>query len=80
VEVPSEAFGGRRQVRSLIRLLVSRRDTFVSRDVLAEALWPERMPADPSGNLSVLVRRARLALGTPSLIVTGPSGYCLVRR
>jgi DNA-binding SARP family transcriptional activator len=78
VEVPSEAFGGRRQVRSLIRLLVSRRDTFVSRDVLAEALWPERMPADPSGNLSVLVRRARLALGTPSLIVTGPSGYCLV--
>ncbi|MCA1846436.1 MAG: GAF domain-containing protein [Actinobacteria bacterium] len=77
LEVPAGAFGGR-QVRTLIRLLVTRRDTFVSRDVLAEALWPERMPADPSGNLNVLVRRARTALGTPSLIVTGQRGYSLV--
>ena len=76
-EVPTRAFRGR-QVRTLIRILVSRPDTFVSRDVLAEALWPERMPTDPSGNLSVLVRRARAALGTPSLIVTGPGGYSFV--
>ncbi len=73
-EVPPASFGGR-LVRVLIRLLVSRRGAFVSRDVLAEALWPERMPADPSANLRVLVQRARAALGDPALIVTGPSGY-----
>ncbi len=73
-EVPAASFGGR-LVRVLIRLLVSRRGSFVSRDVLAEALWPERMPADPSGNLRVLVRRARAALEDPALIVTGPGGY-----
>ena len=73
-EVPAPAFRGR-LVQALIRILVSRQDTFVSRDVLVEALWPERMPTDPSRNLNVLVRRAREALGTPSLIVTRPGGY-----
>ena len=73
-EVPAASFGGR-LVRVLVRLLVSRRGNFVSRDVLAEALWPERMPADPSTNLRVLVQRARAALGDPHLIVTGPGGY-----
>ena len=73
-EVPATSFGGR-LVRVLIRLLVSRRGNFVSRDVLAEAIWPERMPADPSTNLRVLVQRARAALGDPHLIVTGPGGY-----
>ena len=73
-EVPPASFGGR-LVRVLIRLLVTRRGTFVSRDVLAEALWPERMPADPGANLRVLVQRARTALGDPALIVTGPNGY-----
>ena len=73
-EVPAASFGGR-LVRVLIRLLVSRRGSFVSRDVLAEALWPERMPADPTANLRVLVQRARAALGDPALIVTGPGGY-----
>jgi DNA-binding SARP family transcriptional activator/class 3 adenylate cyclase len=73
-EVPLASFGGR-LVRVLIRLLLTRRGTFVSRDVLAEALWPERKPADPTANLRVLVQRARAALGDPSLIVTGPGGY-----
>ncbi len=73
-EVPAASFGGR-LVRTLIRLLVSRRGSFVSREVLAEALWPERMPADPGANLRVLVQRARAALGDPDLIVTGPGGY-----
>ncbi|MGH8991151.1 MAG: ATP-binding protein [Acidimicrobiia bacterium] len=72
-EVPAASFGGR-LVRVLIRLLVTRRGSFVSRDVLAEALWPERVPADPGANLRVLVRRARAALGD-DLIVTGPGGY-----
>lgn len=73
-EIPPGSFGGR-LVRVLIRLLVTRRGSFVSRDALAEALWPERMPADPTANLRVLVQRARAALGDPSLIVTGPGGY-----
>ncbi len=73
-EVPAASFGGR-LVRVLIRLLVTRRGSFVSRDVLAEALWPERMPADPTANIRVLVQRARAALGDPALIVTGPGGY-----
>ncbi len=73
-EVPAASFGGR-LMRVLIRLLVTRRGSFVSRGVLAEALWPERMPADPSTNLRVLVQRARAALGDPALIVTGPGGY-----
>jgi DNA-binding SARP family transcriptional activator len=73
-EVPPGAFGGR-LTRALIRILVTRRGRFVSNDVLAEALWPERTPADPDGNLTVLVNRARRALGDPSLITTGPRGY-----
>ncbi|MGH9002130.1 MAG: AfsR/SARP family transcriptional regulator, partial [Acidimicrobiia bacterium] len=73
-EVPPASFGGR-LVRVLIRVLVTRRGSFVPRDVLAAALWPERMPADPTANLRVLVQRARAALGDPSLIVTGPGGY-----
>jgi DNA-binding SARP family transcriptional activator len=73
-EIPPAEFGGR-LVRTLIRVLVTRRGRFVPRDVLAEALWPGRLPADPAANLKVLVNRARRALGDPSLIVTGPRGY-----
>ncbi len=73
-EIPPGRFGGR-LVRVLVRFLVTRRGGFVSRDVLAEALWPERMPADPTANLWALIRRARAALGDPGLIVTGPGGY-----
>jgi DNA-binding SARP family transcriptional activator len=68
------AFRGR-LVRTLIRVLITRRGTFVSHDVLAEALWPGRMPADPIANLKVLVNRARAGLGDPALILTGPGGY-----
>lgn len=73
-EVAPAAFGGR-LVQTLIRVLVSRRGSFVSKDVLAEALWPERLPADPAANIEVLVSRARRALGDPSLILTVPGGY-----
>ena len=73
-EVAPAAFGGR-LVQTLIRVLVSRRGSFVSKDVLAEALWPERLPADPAANIEVLVSRARRALGDPSLIITVPGGY-----
>ncbi|MGH9002947.1 MAG: BTAD domain-containing putative transcriptional regulator, partial [Acidimicrobiia bacterium] len=73
-EIPPARFGGR-LVRVLVRFLVTRRGGFVSRNVLAEALWPERMPADPTASLWTLIRRARAALGDPALIVTGPGGY-----
>ncbi|HZI39379.1 MAG TPA: AAA family ATPase, partial [Acidimicrobiia bacterium] len=46
--------------------------------MLAEALWPDRMPADPAANLWTLIGRARAALGDASLIVTGPGGYSFV--
>src|SRR6266571_8724775 len=77
VEVPPAAFRGR-LVRTLVRVLVTRRGSFVSRDVLTEALWPDGPPADPDLNLNVLVTRARRALGDPSLIHTAPGGYSFV--
>lgn len=73
-EIPPSAFGGS-LVCTFVRMLVARRGEFVSRDVLAESLWPRRLPADPAANLRVLVTRARRALGDPSLIVTSPGGY-----
>lgn len=73
-EIPPSAFGGG-LVRTFVRVLVARRGEFVSRDVLAESLWPRRLPADPAANLRVLVARARRALGDPSLIVTSQGGY-----
>lgn len=76
VEVPAAAFGGRK-VRTLLRVLAVRRPDLVSHEALAEALWPDRLPADPVANLGVLVNRARRALGDSTLIVTGTGGYAL---
>ena len=73
-EIPPSTFGGS-LVRTFVRMLVARRGEFVSRDILAESLWPRRLPADPAANLRVLVTRARRALGDASLIVTSPGGY-----
>ena len=75
-EIPPTAFGGRK-VRTLVKVLASRQGTFVSNDMLAEALWPGRLPADPVANLHVLVNRARRALGDSTLIITGQGGYTL---
>jgi DNA-binding SARP family transcriptional activator len=75
-EVPPAAFDGRK-VRTLLRVLAVRRPDLVPHDVLAEALWPDRQPADPVANLSVLVTRARRALAVPDAVVTGPGGYAL---
>jgi len=73
-EIQASAFGGR-LVRALVRILVIHRGAFLARDVLAEALWPKQPPANPAANLSVMVNRARRALGDSSLILTGPGGY-----
>lgn len=78
-ELPATAFGGRK-VRTLLAVLAVDRDRYVSHDALAEALWPDAAPADPAGNLGVLVNRARRALGDPGLIRTGPRGYALDAR
>jgi DNA-binding SARP family transcriptional activator len=72
--VPARAFGGRLAAR-LLRLLVIRGGGHVSQDALVEALWPAGSPADPAANLTVLVARARTALGARELIATGPGGY-----
>ncbi|MEA2567291.1 MAG: hypothetical protein QOD49_2468 [Actinomycetota bacterium] len=73
-EIPPGAFGGR-LARTLLRILISRRGAFVTREYLTEALWPKAQPADPVMNVNVLVQRARSALGDQGLIVTGPGGY-----
>lgn len=75
-EVPAALFGGR-LTRQLIRVLVARRGSVVTRDALVEDLWAEGPPADPDANLNVLVNRARRALGDPSLIRTVAGGYVL---
>ncbi len=75
-EIPPAAFGGRK-VRALLRVLAVRTPDLVTHEVLAEALWPDRLPADPAANLGVLVNRARRALGDPGLVITGSGGYAL---
>ena len=73
-EIPAPELGGRLG-RSLIRILLTRRGTVLPVDVLAEALWPDRQPADPAANVAVLVSRVRRALQDPSLIVAATGGY-----
>jgi DNA-binding SARP family transcriptional activator len=77
-EISPGVFGGR-LVRRLIRVLLTRRGEFLPQDILAEALWPRGVPADPGANLRVLVNRARRALDDPALILTGPGGYSFAR-
>lgn len=71
------SFGGRRP-RQLLQILLMHRGSLVPKDVLIEALWPGRGPADPGANLGVLVSRARHALGEASLILSRPGGYLYV--
>ena len=75
-EIDGSKFGGRK-VRTLLRVLASRQGQFVSNDVLAEALWSDRQPADPAANLQVLVNRARRAVGRADVIRTCAGGYAL---
>jgi DNA-binding SARP family transcriptional activator len=73
-EIPASELGGRLG-RTLIRILVTRRGTVVPVDVLAEALWPDRQPADPAANVAVLLSRVRRALGNPGVIAAATGGY-----
>jgi DNA-binding SARP family transcriptional activator/predicted negative regulator of RcsB-dependent stress response len=56
-------------------VLLTRRGEFVPREILTEALWPRRAPADPAANLRVLVNLARRAFGDPDLLLTRRGGY-----
>ncbi len=73
-EIPPGAFR-QRLTRSLVQVLLTRRGSYVSREALTQALWPQRPPADPAANLRVLVNLARRALGDPALLLTGAGGY-----
>lgn len=75
-ELALGSFGGR-LARRLLRLLALRRGTLIRKDLIADALWPEDPPADPTGNIEVLVSRIRRVLGDRTLIRTGPGGYLL---
>jgi len=75
-EIAFGLFGGR-LARRLLRLLALRRGTLVPKDLIADALWPDNPPADPAGNIEVLVSRIRRAMGDRALVRTGPGGYVL---
>src|SRR5664279_1194183 len=75
-EIAAAEFGGRK-VRTLLRILATRRGSFVSHDALTQMLWGEQRPSQPVANLQVLVNRARRALGDPTILLTGPGGYSL---
>ena len=75
-EIALASFGGR-LARQLLRLLALRRGTLVAKDLIADALWPANPPADPAGNIEVLVSRIRRAMGDRALVRAGPGGYVL---
>lgn len=75
-EIAPASFGGR-LARQLLRLLALQRGTLVVKELIADALWPDNPPADPAGNIEVLVSRIRRAIGDRTLVRTGPGGYAL---
>jgi DNA-binding SARP family transcriptional activator len=74
-EVPSHKLASRKGC-TLLKLL-ARRGEVVPADVLAEALWAGRPPADPDGNLATLVSRLRAVLG-PEVIAGDRHGWRFV--
>ena len=72
-EISTAEFGGR-QVRLLVQILLSSRPAAVRKQRLIDAIWPETT-ANCAAMLSILVSRARNALGDPSLIAARAGGY-----
>ncbi|MFD2348847.1 BTAD domain-containing putative transcriptional regulator [Nonomuraea ferruginea] len=66
-----------RKVRVLLAALVARGGGPVPADRLIDDLWGDRPPRDPAGTLQARVSQLRRALGSPSLVRHGPSGYRL---
>jgi DNA-binding SARP family transcriptional activator/ABC-type transport system substrate-binding protein len=69
------AVAGAKQ-RLLLALLIAERGRRVSRDLLTEALWPDRPPGDAVHALDVQISRLRKAIG-PGRVVTQDGGYRL---
>lgn len=72
-EISTAEFRGRR-VRQLIQILLTAHPAVLTKDRLLDALWPHSSTCG-AANLSVLVSRARRALGNPALIVARGGGY-----
>jgi DNA-binding SARP family transcriptional activator len=67
---------GRRQVRTLLKLLALHHDHPVSLDVLVDSLWPGSPPVRPADRVSVLVSRLRSVLGAER-VGHSDGGYAL---
>jgi DNA-binding SARP family transcriptional activator/tetratricopeptide (TPR) repeat protein len=68
---------GSRKARTLIKVLAVARGQPVPVPRLIDCLWPDRPPARPSQQISVLVSRLRAVLG-PERIPRSDAGYQLV--
>jgi DNA-binding SARP family transcriptional activator len=75
-EVPAHRLASRKG-RTLLKLLLARRGAVVPAEVLVEALWGRRPPADPDANLATLVSRLRAVLG-PDAIAGDRQGWRFV--
>jgi len=75
-EVPAHELASRKG-RTLLKLLLARRGWVLPADVLADALWQGRPPADPDANLATLVSRLRAVLG-PDVIAGDRLGWRFV--
>src|SRR3954470_17745978 len=67
---------GRRLVALLARLAMAPGRP-VPVDLLADAVWPDGVPADPANALQSLVSRLRRALGDAAAVEQTPAGYRL---
>ena len=74
--VPPQELASRKGL-TLLKLLLARRGEVVPADVLVEALWAGRPPADPDANLATLVSRLRAVLG-PEVIAGDRHGWRFV--
>lgn len=69
---------GTRKARVLLAALAAAPRAGVTLDRLTEAVWPDRPPRDPQGNLATLASRLRKVVGD-GLIEPGPASYALGR-
>ncbi len=67
---------GRRQLRTLLKLLALRHDRTVSTEALADCLWGDAPPARANDQISVLVSRLRKVTG-PDRLRRTDGGYAL---
>jgi DNA-binding SARP family transcriptional activator/tetratricopeptide (TPR) repeat protein len=69
---------GTHKARVLVAVLAAAHGTPVSVDRLVEAIWPDRPPRDPQGNLATLASRLRKVVGD-GFLEPAPASYALGR-